>query len=498
MLFDRFDRYTMTLSHSRKRPDLLFSYQTYMPPPPGMASSFCALDCMSLFSGLSTTFSENPLPRGDSTVVVRDRDYVINPNDAFRASSGKKYVPYPRFATTYTWRNHLQVNWDSENGVAFGLGGAIAADSDPSSGGDRTASVSSPWITDDAATAFTGAPTWDPSQDAGADGRLVRDQADFLGDRSDDHDPIALPLLVDAMVWPDNTQQIANAANLFHIAYVGPNTFGYYNNGPGITTLVPFPCTRIDWPYFRVHTTGGTDANTQNVILVEPDLQTIAIGGTIKDCGLGDPTYGLFSTKPGDDHTQWAQIDLVRKVSFVTFGFFDTLLPNQHDLAGEDPPLPGIGASEGRPDFSGFAEIGVRDMISIMDPPIASQPGGTRLELQFRGIQVLPNTDGLYDPLVNDKFDQRKNLLNPNYACEAFRYAMPNPGGVGEGPRVIVEGITPYVQEDEINTIRSQVTGLMPRFINMRLVMENNIFSSPTAEPSLRSLMIVYRMGRPD
>ncbi|MBK8976501.1 MAG: hypothetical protein IPM29_11340 [Planctomycetes bacterium] len=497
VLFDRFDRYTMTLGHSKKRPDLLY---VWYPGDPMGAPAQCAFDCLSLYSGLLRVFADNFLENSQRKTVVRDKEYVINPNEAFRAASGVKYVPYPRFEDTYTWRDSRSVTWNMASDAAVGFGGAIDAQGVPPDG-DRTASVSSPWITDDPDTAFITQPAagWQYTT-------LVRDQADFLGDRTRDHDPIAVPLLVDISVWPDDTRQIVNAGNLFHIAYVGPiwtvvSPNGYYNAGAGITTTNPpdpFSCRNQDWPHFRVYTFGGPDPNNPGTYSeVDPDLALVATGGVIKDMGLGDPTYGLWQTKPGDSHLHWAQIDVVRRVSVVTYGFFDTLKPNQHALGMVLPSAP-LPPAAGRPDLSGLfgGDVAVQDVIPVLDPPANQQPGGTSVEVEFRFAETFENDNGLYDPLSNDSFDGRKNLLNPNYACEAYRYASPNPGPVGFNPRVEATGLTPYVIVDDLDSIRNENTRLLPRFMNFRIIMENNVFSDPPVSPSLRGMAIVYRVAR--
>jgi hypothetical protein len=505
VLFDRFDRYTMRLAHSKKRPDRRFVGTLLDPADP--ASFVCGMDCLSLFSGLSTRFDDNVLRGADFYgTVVQDAEYVVDPNAAFRAASGVKYVPYPTFTNTYTWRDHRLVSWDVRNGRAIGLGGAQNTQQDPpprAPDNDHTASISSPWIQDDPSTALIDAqPQVLPITDWVYE-RLVRDQADFLGDRTLDHDPIALPLLVDIQIWPDDSRQVANAGNLFQIAYLGPiwpaPNHGYYSAGSGVTTTTPIDplaCTNIDWPFLRVYSFGGPDPNrTGQVNFLQPDREQVARGGVIKDMGLGDPIFGLFQTKPGDDHLHWAQIDFVRRVSLQTFGFFDTLRPNQHDLAASN--LPGLPPTAGRPDLSGIngGEVRLLDLTAAFDPPQSEQPGGTQVGIEFRVADELTNPT-LYDAVGDDAFDTRGNLLNPNYACEAFRYAMTNPGPPGTDPRVPLDaGISPYVTVEGLEEFRDPLTGLLPRFMNFRLVMQSNIASSPVATPTLRSLSIVYRVA---
>ena len=81
-----------------------------MPPPPPV----CGFSCESLLSGLSKRFDENVLEGTTLTTVVKEKVYAVNPNDAFRITSGVVFVPYPRFERTYTWRDSRLVTWNSD------------------------------------------------------------------------------------------------------------------------------------------------------------------------------------------------------------------------------------------------------------------------------------------------------------------------------------------------------------------------------------------------
>ena len=88
-------------------------------------------------------------------------------------------------------------------------------------------------------------------------------------------------------------------------------------------------------------------------------------------------------------------------------------------------------------------------------------------------------------------------MLNPNYACEAYRYAEGNSGTGFSAPRITADGLTAYVTQDRLGEIRNELTGLLPRYMNFRLVMTNNIDVTPAISPSLRSMSVVYRMSAP-
>ena len=101
----------------------------------------------------------------------------------------------------------------------------------------------------------------------------------------------------------------------------------------------------------------------------------------------------------------------------------------------------------------------------------------------------------------------RGNLLNPFYACEAYRYAMANPMFDSNyqpthttpfpptAPRITARGLTPYVTEDRLDTIR-RGNGLLPKFLNFRFILENNLVADPPVSPSLRSFAVAYRVTK--
>lgn len=510
VLFDQFDRYTLRMGHGAKRPDLRahLVIPAMSPPPPS-----CNVDCASLFSGLSTSFAANPL-NGVMVEVVKDRPYTVNPGDAFKSATENTYTPYPKFTRTFTWRDQRLTSWDSNLQVATGLGGAQDPTSSTVPPKDNTSSVSSPWEED--VFPVAAGSTWiTPS------GISVADVGDFNGDRQRDHDPIALPLLMEFNLWPDDPANgAALGVNRVHIAYVGINGhqspfWGYFNLGK-----VPAPlaspvahwrrqydlnarataCGGFDYPSFTVHSAGFADA-TGSQTMIDPVREPVARGGIILDAGSTNIINGLTTVPGYNDHLYWAQADFVRRVNMVTFGFFDTLKPNQHDL---DPssisiPWPGLNDRAGVPDFSGSIGRRAVDVVAVMDPPLEQQPVGTSIGLEVRGVETLgvgATVAGIWNRLNENRSMNRQNLLNPFYACEAFRYAMTN-AGAANVPRVAVEGMTPYVDLEHLATLRNPQSGLLPRYLNFRLIMENDIAANSPKRPSLKSLSVVYRVRTP-
>ncbi|MFN9755287.1 MAG: hypothetical protein ACK58X_02620 [Planctomycetota bacterium] len=498
VLFDVFDRVSMSLSHSRRRTDEKWELglQAPAPPAPQLPAGTCNLIAQSMNSSLSPVFSDNVLEGTQQVPVFEDKVYTINPNQALRVG-GTNFVPYPRFDRSYTWRDSRLVTVDG-NGNVIGLGGAQQPDA-LAPNDDRTANVDSPWIESVPLDRLANPAVADPEFFAAGNSTYVLDPADFDGFRKRDHDPIALPLLVDIKVFPDDAANgIASGANAFQMALLGPPSYGFAPWGgyyDGVAAGFP---GRPRWPNTRVQASGGFDLINGNPILIDPSNQLTAATSIVKDAGYGAFTTALFAANPGDGMLPWARADFVRKVSTMTFGFFDTLQPQRAvfvDQAGATTSENGI------PDLLAVAAgLRISDLVVQLDPPQARQPAGTSVVVEIRGADDFDRDDVLYNPgfvapgfAPSDAFDTRGNLLNANYACEAYRYSTPNfTGGV---PRITAVGLTRYVTEDQLALIRNQATDLLPRYLNVRVTMTNNVTVSPALSPSLRSLSIVYRVA---
>jgi hypothetical protein len=477
VLYDEFDRFTMSLGHARTRADERWVLVVDATP-----ESWCVLDCASMNSGLSNVFADNVLDGSQMTPVFEDRIYTINPNDVRRDEFGVAYVPFPRFDQTYTWRDSRLVTVDASGNV-IGLGGAQNPNANVPNN-DVTAHIDSPWI--------TSRP--DPEFLQGGSGTWVMDNEDFVGFLQRDHDPIALPLLVDMKVFPeDPANGVASATNGFQVAMLGPpsvnNSIGGYYDTFGSGCGGGFP----PWPRVRVHASGGFDLITGAEILVDPAnaLQANA-QNIVKDPALGNAVTALFQAPPGDGMLYWARADFVRRVSTVTFGFFDTLQPQRAELVDQNQQ---VQALPGYPDWlSVNPNLRMSDVLVQLDPPQTQQPAGTGVVVEMRGCETFDNNNVLYNPSFGANPDDtitRGNLLNVNYACEAYRYSTPN---FNAAPRIAADGMTAYVTEDQVSDIRDPATGLLPRFLNLRLVMSNNVDVSPALSPSLRSMSVVYRL----
>lgn len=470
VLYDVFDRFTMSLGHARTRPDenwLLFI------DPNNVA--WCTMDCTSMNSGLSTVFADNVLEGTSLVPVFEDEIYTINPNAAIHDAVGVAYVPFPRFDRSYTWRDSRLVTVDA-TGQVIGLGGTLNPGNGTSN--DSTADIDSPWITSRPDPEFLT---------SGGTGVWTQDPADFVGTNQRDHDPIALPLLVDFKVFAENAgdPNAAQGRNGFQVAMLGPPSNGFPADPGGYYDATASGCGGgfPRWPRTRVQASGGFDLITGAAVYIDPANALNALPSVVKDAGLGAATTALFTAPAGDGMLHWTRADMVRKISTVTFGFFDTLMPQQYATEG--------GVLAGLPNWSGTASLRPTDLVVQLDPPQTRQPAGTGVVVELRGAATFENDDEIYNPALDDTEAGRGNLLNPNYACEAYRYSTANVFGA---PRVSASGLTKYVTEDKINDMRDAATGLLPRFLNVRLVMTNNVTVTPSLSPSLRSMSVVYRL----
>ena len=468
-LFDVFQRYTMRLGHSERRPDYRFEAFDGVPP------IGCLLLCASMNSGLSAQFGENPLDGSELVDVATDARYEVNPSEAIR-EDGIAFVSYPAFDRSYTWRDSRLVSWDPIARAATGLGGA----QDTVSESDFTTNVTSPWTRDNTVVSLKP-----PIPAAVAElyaGRFNFDFGDFRGDVDQDLDPIALPLLVDLLVFPENGST-PTTSNQFQIAHTGLAAVGAGPIFSGLGDVGGFYAAGTSacggQPWLRVHETGGQDPLSGLPRIIEPASVTTATGGLVVEPGIGNP----FQTQPGDGHLNWAAADLVRKVSLQTFGFVDSFLPNRNEI----PTVPGLGF----PDLRPLATSGIRDITLILDG--ADVPGDTEIAVEYRFGSGIENIDQLWNPEADDTLT-RGNLRNPHYACEAFRYATDRPGfSQISALRVPVDLLTRYVTTEDLDDIRDG-NGLLPRFFNLRMTMVNDVDGIQPLRPSLGGLATVFRL----
>ncbi|MEZ5989825.1 MAG: hypothetical protein R3F30_12015 [Planctomycetota bacterium] len=462
LTYDVLDRYTMTLGTAEKRPDVRVLLNGDPPK--------CERDAAWMArNGLTTSFEGNYLDNSTRVRVVANKVYRINPSEQFASASGVVMIGYPKFEKSYTWRDRRYVGYDPVKGVVMGLGGsALPNDSNV---GDRTLDITTPWLPelDD-----KGDPISVNPQHLNFGSGYSNIQADdFKGTLTQDHNPIALPLLVDIQVWPDDTQNgLATGDNMFMLA-------GF--NAPQPSPEAGFFNNTIPWA--RVQSSGGFDLKN-NEVLVDPGNAKVANGGWLQN-----NVFGRFQAPAGDGMMYWAQADFVRKLSVVTAGYVDTLTPNKNEMT----PITGwSGASYGRtgyPDFSSISSGALRpsDLTVLTQPSFQDLPGGTSINIEFRGSESFDKDDTVYRPIDKETATNRGNLLSPDFAEEQYRYLVSN--------RVTSVGLTSYV--DKIDKLVSEKKATAPRFLNWRMTFLNNTQVTPARVPYLDFFAVKYRLRAP-
>jgi hypothetical protein len=468
LTYDVLDRYTMTLSTAEKRPDIrVFTKAgTGNPPPPPT----CGRDAAWMArNGLSTNFEGNYLDGASRARVISNKVYVINPSKQFAAKDGVVFLAYRDFEQSYTWRDRRLVGWDAKNQQVTGLGGS--ADPNNTTSGDRTTDITSPWLPelDDKDEPIQNNTTQDFTS-----GYSNLQADDFKGTIKEDHHPIALPLLIDMQVWPDDTQNgIARGENQFMLAgFNAPQPSleaGFYNAGI---------------PWARVQSSGGiSDKNVE--ILVDPGNAKTANGGWLQN-----NIFGRFMAPPGDGMIYWAQADFVRKLSVVTSGYVDLMQPNKHEWT---PPSGWSGSSFGKAGYPNFQTIAggllrPTDLTVVTAPTFLEQRAGTSISVEFRGSESFDKSDTIYQPITKETAAKRGNLLSPDYAEEQYRYTS--------SKRVNATGVTAYTKK--ITDLVSSKTKVSPRFLNWRFTFFNNTKVEPATVPHLDFFAVKYRMRLPD
>ncbi len=411
------DSLTLELSHCDRRPDL-----RAMPSP---ATGDCVPDPASFHSGLSRTFARNVLD-GTRPVRVLDRvSWTLDPARLSRDPAGRAWLPLPVFSRSFTWRDQRLRTLTGD----LPLGGCV----DPSA---PTADVESPWRGEDSAPSGPGF---------------------FSGTRPRAFPPVGLPLLADFFVSPDNPSRWGafSGANRFRAAFVLPPW-----PLPGNGLYAPYPA-------FRAHSTAGPDPDRDPP--VDPFLEKKAEGGFEIDGFRGTPRNPR-PTPPTDDHLPWVQVDFLRRVTVVTFGFLDLTRPGLSAWSGPGPER-----------FQWPPSFRPTEFHLFLSPPPSSLPKGTTLRVQWRGTDFLPHPRA-WNPLLGEGVAARGELYNPLYACDAERLSRTG---------VLPVSLTPWV--DDPAKLIDPATGRGPRYLCWRIVMESLPGAKP-AVPSLDTLVLGYVM----
>ncbi len=401
IFYDVFDKVSLYVHHAEYRPSPCVGMGSSLPQYPN--------------SGLHTVFKDNyldgsrPVPAFEGQKLeIRKSLAVFEPHNKWR------YLPFPEFKKPYlTFRDERDMRL----------------------GGGSTEPVLSPFIT----RGFT--PVKRPN---------------FRGSTPNTLPVIALPLLADFFVWPDDplVNGKTNGANGWQIAIAiqsspRPN-FRVYSGGGYRPPGYPNPPLKP----------GGQP------VYIEPDNQTTAQGGFVPSTGA--------STPPGDNSVYWIRVDFLKRISVLTYGFVKIHDPNAapHAVIYKDPRL-GHFPAQARPQ--------VFDV--VFEPPLPQLPQGTRIVPQYRSAE----TEG--DGALSG------NMLNPLAAWEAHIFSpsevfFKNASDYLESPNDLLD---PRKLKD---TQGNPMDPSKVNYFNWRLVFENNVEVEPPVVPVLDSMGIVYRFDR--
>ena len=399
--YDVFDKVSLYVAHSEHRPS----------PCVGMGSSLPQFPN----SGLSTVFRDNYVDSSTPVAAFEGQKVEIRKSLAvFEPHNKWRYLPLPEFKKPYlTFRDERDMRL----------------------GGGNTEPVLSPFLT----SGFT--PITKPN---------------FRGSTPNTLPVIALPLLADFFIWPDDpaVNGKTNGANGWQIAIAiqsapTPN-FRVYSGGGYRPPGYPNPPLKP----------GGQP------VYIDPDNQTTAQGGFVPATGA--------STPPGDNSVYWIRVDFLKRISVLTTGFVKIHGPNEAPKSAKyDDPRLGDFPAEARPQ--------VFDL--VFEPPLPQLPQGTRIVPQFRAAQ----SEG--------QGSLAGNMLNPLAAWEAHIFSTSELYFLGasdylESPNDLLD---PRKLRD---TQGNPMDPTKVNYFNWRLIFENNVEVEPPVVPVLDSMGIVYRFDR--
>ncbi|MCB9882234.1 MAG: hypothetical protein H6832_16810 [Planctomycetes bacterium] len=429
--FDIFDRLTLYLGHSERRPSPCVGVPASLAvfPSSGLNREFFHNYLRDLKDDASSQFSRDQIAvRPDPVVAFKDKSLTIrNEDSVFEPTGVNRFLPLPEFEKE-------RLVWRDERLTLTG-------------GGQGLNRILSPFRAS-FGDAWEGA-RWSPINEDGQVGS------------------IALPLLVDFYVYPDDP--LVPKDNPWKAT-------GF--NGWQISLTVQSGAQ----PNWRVYSAGGLNGTTE--MKVDPSAETQANGGW-------NPQTGA-RTSWGDNSCYWACVDFLKRQSVMTFGFIDLTDPHSatKNKLNDSRLGPFTWADDSLPKFETW-----------FDPPLSTIPGGTKLIPEFRGADkfLVGNTTltpGPHDPLIAGN----AHIRTGNSAARGWSNWMHT------------ERLTTYVSDpnelldpDFLATFRatgpgqSVLKGMTPqtmKLVNWRFTFVNNVEVNPTTTPSLDSFALTYRIEK--
>jgi hypothetical protein len=303
---------------------------------------------------------------------------------------------------------------------------------------------------------------------------------------------IALPLLADFEVVPDEP-------DLPH----GRGWLATGANGWQVSLTVQSTAQ----PNFRVYSAGGLDPQ-RNVYVVSPGQQAweVAVGGR-------DPIAG-GTTPPGDNTLYWARMHFLRQRTVATAGFVDLLDPHRMPTGAVIDPRLGPYFADTSARASLPADVRP-NYVLVLSP--AAMPTGTSVRVEYRAAGIVDPTPwaARYDQNTarwRDSGQEPPDAVNfpldPRKAGDAhirkFSDAVVEGGAwnhwIGFYNRLVTDYVDDAARLHDPAWLRQfgpPGRPLQPsdvRYVNWRLVFENNVQAQPPVSPSLESFGLAYRL----
>lgn len=471
--YDEFDRLSLFLGHSERRPEPCVGAQGSLPT---MASS-----------GLIPQFDENyvnnldtkgsresrPLPHK----AFADANLLIDANLAITEPNGvHRYLPLPEFQKPYfVWRDErvLEQGGNSERGW----------DTATSRGGNFDPYIVSPFLTgrgryvtrSQLGLKFNSG-AWDNRRNYWINQTARQDllTGGLVGS-------IALPLLADFWVYPDSEELPKD--NPFLAAG---------SNGWQIALAVQSAPT----PNFRVYSAGG-------LVQGKPERMDPTQSGWATAVGGFTPTGQR--TRCCDNSVYWVMADFRKRISVATAGFVDILDPHRVDPKVSDDPRLG-------PFFGMNMPNDVLPRFEVaFEPPLETLPGGTSVIAEFRGAGIVDPEpwaakQNNYQPPPNPK----NFPLDPLKAGDAHIRKYDDRPVNGQARNFWTyyynRNVTTYVNNPNKlmdAAFTSQFAGpneaFLPRdvrYFNWRFILKNNVDANPPVSPTIESFAVTYRFEK--
>lgn len=364
VVFDRFHRTSLYFGHSEQRPE----------PCVGAISALPSLSA----SGVGAAFADNYAHNRDRTgnkedaapphAAFVDQAWTIDATRLVREPNNvHRYAPMPAFTQpSFVWRDETVL---AQGGNTHGSSDVL------NTFVTHRPYIISPYLQGQGRyfTLTNGAPTFNPGRwSNGENYRLDPASRGIIDPLTGGNvGPIALPLLADVWVEPDNRADYARPP-------IGANGW-----------QISLTVQSSSLPAFRAYSSGGlVNGRPQIVDRSTPGWQQ-AIGGV----------SASGQRSPGQDNSlYWSMLDFAKTRSLATSGFVELLDPHRMPSAAVDPRL--------GPYFGGaFPPAHKVVYVAQFDPPLDRLPPGTGIDVEYRGAGAL------------DPQPWRSLLQPPNYVA---------------------------------------------------------------------------------